>query len=603
MSSIPQNISSSELISVSDYIKAYKRIEKEVENTNTHNDRILKIALLSSFTTNGFKETLYVKCCELGIAPDIYTSNYNQYYQEIIEPDSPLYNFNPDLVFLFIDIRALLGDNYLLPYQLNDTERQEWVQDNLQDYYTLVDTLKGNTNAKIVVHNLEVPLFSPLGILEQKQEYGFIESIESFNKELREDFKKDSRVFVFDYDAFCSKIGKQNILDYKMYYLGDIKVNMQYIPQLCDEYIAYIKPVMSMNKKCIVLDLDNTLWGGIIGEDKIEGIRLGPTPEGRPFLEFQRYLLSLFNRGIILAINSNNNYDDAMEVLRKHPHMVLKEDHFAAIQINWENKISKMQAIAEELNIGLDSLVFLDDDKSNREMVKDALPDVKVVNIPEDPSLYLQTLIELNDFNSFYLTEEDKVKGKMYAEQRKRNEFKKTATDITEHLKGLGMEVTFEPVSKFNCPRIAQLTQRTNQFNMTTKRYMEEDIERFNRDENFLISAINVKDKFGDNGLVGAAIVCKKRDSWAIDTFLLSCRVIGRRVEETLLAYIIKMARQEGANKLIGYFSPTKKNKPASEFYKNCGFELESKDEARELWTYDLNNNFEYPDFIRVNEG
>jgi len=587
---------------ITDYLNLYKKIEKQIKK-GQNKDKTIKIALLSSFTINGIKETLSVKSFELGISSKFYIGGYNQYSQEILNTNSGLYKFEPDLIILFIDTRSILGDEYFLPYQISDEDRKALVNEKLNVVKSLVEKIKENSNAKILLHNFEVPSYSPLGILENKQKLGFVESIETLNISLRDGFKDDGQVFIFDYEAFCSKIGKWNILDYKMYYIGDMKLNLQYIPDLCDEYLGYIKPILSLTKKCIVLDLDNTLWGGIVGEDGLEGIKLGPTPEGRLFLEFQKYLLSLFNKGIILVINSRNNPDDVLEVFRKHPDIILKEENFAAMQINWNDKISNMKAIAEELNIGLDSFVFIDDDKLNREMIRGALPEVLVVDMPEDPSLYLKTLSEINDFNTLQLTEEDKKKGKMYAEQRKRTELQKDATDITEYLKGLEIVVTIEKANSFNIPRLSQLTQKTNQFNMTTRRYPEEDIKKFSANDNFIVVCMKIVDKFGDNGITGMVIVEKGKDNWRIDTFLLSCRIIGRRVEETLLAYIIKEAKKGKAKTLTGEFSPTKKNIVAKDFYKNNAFKLLKKDKGAEIWEYDLAREYKFPDFIKVVEA
>ena len=600
MDKIKKIISSRKIKGTADYFNLYKEIEKEIKNIKIDDGKRIKIALLSSFTINGVKEVLTVKCCNIGVLPEFYVADYNQYSQEILDTESELYKFESDLVILFIDSRAILGEQYLLPYSISEKQREDWVKDNSVEIKSLVDRIKEKLDSKILLHNLEVPVNSPLGIVDNKQEFGFIESVKAINNSLMEEFKKDAQVFVFDYDGFCSGIGKKNIMDYKMYYLGDIKIDLQHIPELCDEYLAYIKPLMSLTKKCIVLDLDNTLWGGIVGEEGLKGIKLGPTPEGRPFMEFQKYLLALFNRGIILAINSKNNPEDVKEVFEKHPDMVLKEEHFASMQINWNDKISNMKAIAEEINIGMDSLVFVDDDKLNREMIREEFPEVFVVELPDDPALYLKTMVEINDFNTLQITEEDKKKGRMYAEQRKRTEHQKTATDITEYLKNLKMIVTIEKASSFNIPRISQMTQKTNQFNMTTRRYLEEDIKKFSENNNFLVASIRVEDKFGDNGITGAAIVEKEGDKWKIDTFLLSCRVIGRRVEETLLAYILKEAKKENVKLLVGEFFPTKKNAPAKDFYKGSGFKLVNETNEKEIWEYDVANTYPYPDFIKI---
>ena len=585
---------------ITDYFKEYNSIRDQTGTKDIGQFKRIKIAVLSSSTIKGLKEILFVKCYKLGVIPEILIGSYNQYNQEILDDNSKLYSFKPDLVILFIDTKSLLGEIFFKYYLLSEKEKDDFFRSNIDQIESLTNKITKNLNCKVILHNFEVPVDSPLGIIDNKQRLGFIEFIKNINYDISIHFKENNQIFVFDYDLFCSKWGKENIVDYKMYYLGDIKINFKYLPKLCEEYISYIKPLMSLTKKCIVLDLDNILWGGIIGEDGLEGIKLGPTPEGRPFLEFQKYILSLFNRGIILAINSKNNLEDVLNVLRNHPYMILKEKHFASIRINWDDKISNMRAIAEEINIGLDGLVFFDDDKLNKEMIKTALPEVKVVDLPEDPSLYLKTLMESNDFNSFQFSEEDKKKGQMYADQRKRQELSKTTTDITEYLKALDMVVTIEKATSFTIPRISQLTQKTNQFNTMTKRYLEEDIKRFADSDDHLVFSIKVEDKFGDNGITGVSIVEKKKENWIIDSFLLSCRVIGRRIEETMLAYIIEEAKKERIKTLIGQFIPTKKNIPAKDFYEKNGFKLIEENENTEKWEFKIEHEYNYPDFIKV---
>lgn len=584
---------------VSDYFREYNLIKRDA-GKDIGRFKKIKIAVLASSTVNGLKEVLFVKCYKLGIIPEILIGGYNQYNQDILNDDSRLYNFKPDLVIIFVDTKSLLGNVFFDYYQLSEEEKNNLFENIIKQTKLLIDRIAKKLTCKVVLHNFEVPVNSPLGIIDNKQKLGFIEFIKNINSEINKFLKEDNQVFVFDYELFCSKWGKEKMVDYKMYYLGDIKIDFRYLPQLCEEYISYIKPLMSLTKKCIVLDLDNTLWGGIVGEDSIEGIKLGPTPEGRPFLEFQKYLLSLFNRGIILAINTKNNQEDVLEVFRKHPYMMLKEKHFASMQINWDDKISNMITIAQEINIGLDSLVFFDDDRLNREMIKTALPEVKVVNLPEDASLYLKALMDLTDFNSFYFSEEDRKKGQIYAEQRQRQVFSKTITDITEYLQALDMIVTIEKTSPFTIPRVSQLTQKTNQFNMTTKRYLDGDIKKFSEDKNCLIFSIKVEDKFGDNGITGVAIVKKEEEKWIVDSFLLSCRVIGRRVEEAMLAYILEEAKKEGVKILIGEFIPTKKNIPAKEFYKKNGFKLIGEKNDTEIWEFPVEKEYHHPEFIKI---
>lgn len=586
--------------SIPEYFQCCKKIRTPRSREITAQWPKIKIAVLTSFTTNGIEEVLTVQCAEQGISAEIYCAPYNQYNQEILNPGSRLYAFEPDLCIIFIDSRTALGNLYYNPYSVNDAERKDRADAITRDLINLITRIKEQTAAKILVHNFEVPDYSPLGILENRQKFGFLASVEYMNTALSEHFRLDSQVFIFDYDAFCSRYGKLSLLDYKLYYLADLRLNMDSLPRLADEYLAYIAPILSKTKKCIVLDLDNTLWGGIIGEDGIDGIQLGPTPAGRSFYEFQKYLLALFNRGVILAINSRNNPDDALLAIRTHPHMVLKEQHFAAIRINWDNKVTNMIAIAKELNIGLDAMVFLDDDQLNREMIAQELSDVLVVDLPGDTTQYVKTLTGLRVFNTLQLTDEDLNKGKMYAEQRQRDEFQKSVRDITEYLKGLEMIVTIERATPFSIPRISQLTQKTNQFNLTTRRYLEEDIRRFSEDKDWLVLGIDVRDKFGDNGITGVMIVKTGKEDWRIDSLLLSCRIIGRNVERVLMAYVISEARKSGAKKITGEFIPTKKNPPAKDFFKDNKFSPVSQDSDRELWEFDLNTPYETPAYIRV---
>lgn len=569
---------------ISEYFNLYKKLSRSKKGKD------VKIAILSSFTTKGIKEVLSVMCYEIGVNPKFYISDYNQYAQEILDEKSGFYKFSPNLTIIFIDTKTILGEQS--PYS-------GWVKRKLSESERLIEKIKSNSSSKIIFHNFEVPLSSEFGILESKQRFGIVECVETLNAKLRDVCRNDSQVFVFDYNSFCSKIGKKNIVDQKMYYLADMKLDLQFIPDLCNEYLAYIKPLMSLTKKCIVLDLDNTLWGGIIGEDGLAGIKLGPTAEGRPFWEFQKYLSALFERGVILAINSKNNEDDALEAIRKHPYMVLREKNFAAMRINWNDKATNIKEIANELDIGIDSLVFIDDDKLNRELVKKTHPEVLVVDLPEDPALYLKTISEINDFNTFQITDEDKKKGAMYAQQRKRKELESASSDITEYLKSLGMVVTVSSLNSLNLPRISQLTQKTNQFNMTTRRYMEEDITSLGKNK-FMVLSVAVRDKFGDNGITGVAIVERGDKLWRIDNFLLSCRVIGRRVEETLLAYILEEAKKASASKIIGEFIPTQKNSLAAQFYKNNNFKIAEKKDGAEVWEYDLKSDYPYPDFIKL---
>ncbi len=578
-----------------EYLKEYKALVKQGSPGAGH--KKIKVALAASFNVSGFKEVLYVQCRQQRIAADIYVAAYAQYNQEILDRSSGLYRHQPDVIILFVDTASHLGDYLFNASERSDRQRRNFVSGKRAGLESLIEALEKNTRATIIVHNFEVPAYSPLGILENKQPFGMKESIEDLNRQLAGKYKKDPRVYVYDFAAKAGRIGQQDILDHKMYYMGDIKVDLQLISSITADYLAYIRPMLGASRKCLVLDLDNTLWGGVVGEEGIEGIRLGPTPEGRSYWEFQKYILSLFKQGVILAINSKNTEKTVLQVLKEHPHMVLKEEHFAAMQINWENKVTNMKAIAAELNIGLDSLVFMDDDTFNREVMARELPEVHVVDMPDDPALYLKTVQELDVFSVLQITREDKGKSRMYAQNRQRQQFEKQSADIDQYLEGLRMNVTFFEPSALTIPRMSQLTLKTNQWNMTTRRYQENDIAAMAADDAWQIRAMQVEDKFGDNGIIGLIIVKKQGRVWRIDTCLMSCRVIGRRLEEVLVGSMINLAKKAGVEEMVGEFIPSGKNGPAMDVFRQLGFKQDNG-----MWIYPVQQGFSMPGIIKVRQ-
>ena len=549
--------------------------------------RQIRIALLSNFTLDGLAETIKVKCGKLNVGCDTFYGGYNRYNEEILNNKSNLYSFSPDLCFLILDIRNIFGDLFYSPYNLSVEKRKEFIQNKVNELVDLAKSFIEKSNSKLVVSNFVIPTYSSYGIFENKVDYGLQEMVFDLNYKLSNAWKNENSIYLYDLNGFVSRFGQNNVFDYKQYFFGDIKISLNYIPFLANDLLGFIKPVLGLNKKCIVLDLDNTLWGGIVGEDGFNGIKLSQNdPIGKAFIEFQKYLLSLHERGIILAVNSRNNLEDAMQVIKEHPDMVLREKHFACLKINWNDKVTNLQEIAQELNIGIDSILFMDDDNVNRDFMREALPEVLTIELPNDPSLYAQTLMELNEFNVLKITDEDKKRGKMYLQQRERTEFQKRSINFEEYLKQLKIKIYIKKADEFTIPRISQLTLKTNQFNLTTKRYQEEEIIRFSQDKKKIVGCAQIEDKFGDYGITGAFIVNKDNpEEWVMDTFLLSCRVIGRGIEEGILDYIINDAKKNNVKRLIGNFIPTKKNKPSESFLANFGFKKENSH-----WIYSLEN-------------
>ena len=556
-----------------------------------------RIALLSNFTLDGLIETIKVKCGELKVGCYTFYGGYNQYNEEILNNKSKLYSFSPDICFLILDIRNILGDLFYSPYNLSVEKRKEFIQNKVDELVDLAKSFIEKSNSKLVISNFIIPTYSPYGIFENKTNYGLREMVFDLNYKLSNAWKNENSIYLYDLNGFVSRFGQNNVFDYKQYFFGDIKISLNYIPFLANDLLGFIKPVLGLNKKCIVLDLDNTLWGGIVGEDGFNGIKLSQNdPIGKAFIEFQKYLLSLHERGIILAVNSRNNSEDAMQVIKEHPNMVLREKHFACLKINWNDKVTNLQEIAQELNIGIDSILFMDDDNVNRDFMREALPEVLTIELPNDPSLYAQTLMELNEFNVLKITDEDKKRGKMYLQQRERIEFEKSSINFEEYLKQLEIKIHIKKADEFTIPRISQLTLKTNQFNLTTKRYQEEEIMKFSQDKKKIVGCARIEDKFGDYGITGAFVVNKENpEEWVMDTFLLSCRVIGRGIEEGILDYIVNDAKKNNVKRLIGNFIQTKKNKPSESFLPNFGFKKEGN-----RWIYSLENHSKKPSHLLV---
>ena len=568
---------------------------KTIENNF---DKTIRIAVLSSFTLNGMEKVFEVKCAEKKIKCASYLGGYNQYNQEILDETSRLYEFNPDVTFLILDTQNILGDLWYSPYSVGANQRKDFVEKKILEIKNLIQSFTKKSKSKLIISNFTIPSKSNYGIFETKSEFGLQKMISSLNQNLQDFVSDMDSVYLFDMNGFVTRYGEINIFDPKQFLFGDIKISLDFIPHLTNDLMGYVIATLGLSKRCIVLDLDNTLWGGIVGEDGFNGIKLGSGPPGNAFVEFQKHLLGLYHRGILLAINSKNNLDDAMEVIEKHPDMILRKEHFACMRINWNDKVSNLKEISEELNFGLENFVFIDDDPINREFVRTSLPQIMTIDLPNDPAKYAQILEEMNDFDVLKITDEDKKRGIMYSQQKERKFFEASSTNLEEFLKNMKLKVTIQKADNFTIPRISQLILKTNQFNLTTKRYQLEDIEKFSKDENMLVGCAQVEDKFGDNGVTGAFIVQSDGSKeWILDTFLLSCRVMGREVEKSILGYIIKKAKESGIEKIKAQFIPTQKNKPIENFLPDCGFKKDGND-----WIITLNETFQSPDFIKIEE-
>ncbi len=584
---------------------AYKKIQN-MDVSMTEGKDSLNIAVIGSSTLEPLAACLDVKSRIDGFQTSTFVGGFNTYRQEALDQQSPLYKPQPDVVVLSVDAWSVLDKSFLSIFvRASEEERIQWQTDLLNTVSSVIGALEKNTSALILVNNFIVPVFSPLGIVDNKQKTGLRRFFEGANSVLAERYIDNNRVFIVDLDMISSNFGKSRVINWNTWYRGSIPFSEEFTPILADEYLRYIRALKGRTKKCIVLDLDNTLWGGIIGEDGLKGIKLSNTSPGIEYVDFQRDLLGLYNRGVILALCSKNNYDDAIKVFQEHPYQVLKEEHFAAMRINWQDKATNIAELAKEINIGLDSIVFFDDNPVERALVSQAHPEVLVVEMPKNPRLFRETLENLNVFDVLSLTKEDMTRGEMYAGKRKRAQLEQSVESIEDFLRTLDLRVKIQPVDDFDTPRVVQLIGKTNQFNLTTRRYTDAEVRQFREDKDAIVYSMAVADKYGDEGVVGVAIVKINGDDWLIDSLLMSCRVIGRSVETALLARIVADARAAKAKRIIGEYIPTKKNPPAADLYEKHGFEKSAESDGNEtIWALNLETDtVEVPEWIELQEG
>jgi FkbH-like protein len=558
-------------------------------------------AVLRSFTVEPIVPILRASAFTRGIDLHTHIGDFNAYAQEILDPDSPLYRFNPDAVVLAVQTRDVVPDLWREGSRPGEKERTAAAEATLTRFREWVSAFRERSQAALIIHSLETPAVPAGGILDSQVVEDQAESIRRINRGLRALACGHRGVFVLDYDALVARHGRETWGDERKWLTVRLPVASAHLPHLAAEWLRFLHPLTGKIAKCVAVDLDNTLWGGVIGEDGMAGIRLGQEYPGAAFQEVQRALLDLTRRGILLAICSKNNEADAMEALACHSGMLLRPRDFAATRINWNEKAQSLREIAAELNIGLDSIAFLDDSPVERLHVRDQAPETIVIELPEDPMRIAQAIRDCPYFERLALSEEDRRRGELYASQRARAQLEGSVTSKEDFYRSLEQVAEITPVSDSTLARVAQLTQKTNQFNLTTRRYTEPQIAAMAGCPGWRVWALRVADRYADNGLVGVAIAHLEGETCEIDTFLMSCRVIGRTVETALLAHLAAHAQTQGARWLQGWFRPTRKNAPAADFYRDHGFAPAQETGDGVLWRLELlERRVVTPEWIRV---
>jgi FkbH-like protein len=560
-----------------------------------------KVSILRSFTVDPVVPILRAAAWANRIEVTVRAGEFNAYAQELLDAASWVYDYSPDVVILAVQAHDLAPELWEDSADLQESELRDAVERTLERFEIWIDAFRSRSSAYLLIHGMEAPLPPSRGILDAQIAFGQADAIREINYRLRRIAAARTGVQVLDYDGLIASQGRARWRDEQKWATVKMPLRAESMPALAAEWVRFLAPMCGRVCKALVCDLDNTLWGGVAGEDGVEGIKVGRDYPGIAYRKVQRAILDLKRRGIILAIASKNNRDDAVEALRTHEGMLLRPEDFAAERINWRDKAQSLREIAAELNIGLDSLAFLDDNPAEREHIRGSLPEVTVIDLPSDPMAFAGVLRAHPVFERLAVSDEDTERSRYYAEQQLRESVRSTAGSVQEFYRSLDQEVEIAPVTPATLARAAQLTQKTNQFNLTTRRYRDQQLSELAEMPGWDLYTVRVKDRFGDNGIVGLMLTRTSEGACEIDTFLLSCRVISRTVETAMLAFLTDECRSRGVHRLCGWFLPTAKNSPAAGFYAAHGFERDAENNGGTRWTLDLASGaIECPAWIRL---
>jgi FkbH-like protein len=567
-----------------------------VRNLSSH-----RVALLRSFTLEPVVPLLRAAAFVAGLDLAVRLGEFNAYAQEILDTDSSLYEFAPETVILAVQTRDIAPELWSGYADLEPDSVEASITRVTDSFLSWIKAFRNHSSANLLIHTLEQPAIPSNGILDAQADLGQFTTLRRINENLQRACRQYRGVYLVDYASLTARHGYHSWRDERKWLTARMPINAGHLIHLAQEWLRFLVPLTGRGAKVLAVDLDNTLWGGVIGEDGMNGIRLGPEYPGAAYQAVQRALLDLHRRGILLAVCSKNNPEDAMEALSRHPGMLLKPEHFACMRINWSDKTQNLREIAAELNIGIDAVAFLDDNPVERSQVRSALPEVAVIEFPIDPTSYADAIRDSPYFERLVISDEDRQRTALYAAQRERTRAEQNFTSKEDFFRSLEQEAEIASLEPVTLARIAQLTQKTNQFNLTTRRYSEQQITEIAGRSGCQVVSLRVRDRFGDHGLVGVAITKDTDDSRVIDTFLLSCRVIGRTVETALLFHLAETARSKGLRRLQGWFLPTRKNAPAKDFYAQHGFTLDSSNGEGSMWVLDLQNcRLECPAWVKL---
>lgn len=548
-------------------LKTFNQLKKNLKR-DFSDLKSLKVALLGDTATQFLSVALQGFAVDLGCHFKVFEGDFAQINRQILDPSSEYYQFQPDVTIVFESSHKLLANYY------KSGDGSNFAQKKLASAELLYENVTRLTQSKFIYCNFPEIDNQVFGNFAHKVESSFVYQLQKLNFLLSDFAVRKDNFYIQDLVSIQSKYGRDFLFSPSIYINTEMVISVDALPIIAQSLSSQIVSMYGSFKKCVILDLDNTTWGGVIGDDGVEKIQIGSLGIGKAFTEFQYWVKALQKRGVIVAVCSKNDEEKAKEPFEKHPDMVLKLDDVAVFVANWENKADNIRKIQKILNIGFDSMVFLDDNPFERNLVRENLPSVCVPELPEDPANYLEYLYSLNLFETASYSENDSERTKQYQVEAERNFSQENFTNLGDFLKSLSMVSDVQAFNSFNKPRVSQLSQRSNQFNLRTIRYSEQDVEMRSASDKYHTLSFTLDDKFGNNGLI-AVVVLEKKDPQTlfIENWLMSCRVLKRGMEDFTLNTIVDIARQNGFKNVIGEFIPSGKNQMVEGHYSNLGFE------------------------------
>ena len=543
----------------------------------------MRVAFLSDHNVGPLPRLLSAQGVLAGLRVDAYVPDFDAWLDELVGAHSGLRAFSPDVVVLDVRLSRLaqpLVERFL---SLDDAAIDDQLRSAERTIVGALDALRTWSQAAALVHAFARPRFPALGLYDTISPRGQVASVSLLNTRIQDAARSRDKVFVIDPDQLALEEGGEPFLDERMFALAKVPYTSSALSRLALEYAKYLRALVGRTKKVLVLDADNTLWGGIVGEDGVDGIQLNEDSRARGYLDLQRSVAELGRRGVVLALNTANERADVDEVLAKRPEMILHERDFAVIVANWKDKAENLVDISRELDLALDSFVFADDDPVQCARIRTALPDVAVVELVGEPLGFAATLARPGWFDSLTLTQEDRRRNELYRADASRLRLQRVAASSEDFIASLHVTLHFSKLGLGGLARAASLTQRTNQFNLTTRRYTEVDLRALLSDPAWTCFTVRLVDRFGDIGVIGLAMLRREMHTVTIETFVLSCRALRRQVEDAMLSVAVEHGLK-GASEVIGVRVPSARNAQTATFYPDRGFDAHSSAEGEQRW-------------------